>query len=533
AGSAIIDVIAVADAPLLSLSIEEVAISPVSELVTINTDNVLDEGNGYSITGRIVNSDGSLSDASADNISIRQDGFGVSGVSDGPNEQIGYVENLNQSEELIISLDKSISSMDLTITHLFQNDDNTSQDEIGYYTLYENGVVVGNGTFTGIAGGGEMPLSINPGGGVTFDQVIFTADKDVTNGVEGNSDYFIKTISYDQNNLVQNTQLFAVTIATALTDTDGSENLSDVIIGGVPDDTFFVNGEMNPVGINNHDGTWTFSPEEIEGLCISVPKGHQEFNLTAALTSTEVSNSDAETSFANAQIGVPEENFDEGPAVPEGYDETYGHDTNDQIYGDENKNYIDGEGGNDKLYGGGNDDILVGGSGNDDLNGQCGDDELYGGAGNDALFGGSGNDTIYGGSGLDTIHGGSGNDLLFGGSGKDTIHGEDGNDVIIGGTGNDNLHGGDGNDIFIFGLGDGDDKVHGGSGCSWVDTIELSGFNGLEHEVGWTLVLDNGSSIQSTDDNAGEMLLSHDADGTITFDEGGSITFENIEKISW
>ena len=78
----------------------------------------------------------------------------------------------------------------------------------------------------------------------------------------------------------------------------------------------------------------------------------------------------------------------------------------------------------------------------------------------------------------------------------------------------------------------GNDTVDGGAGDSWMDTIELSGFDGSTSEDGWTLSLDQGSVV-STDDVSGEMLLSQDSAGSITFDDGGTITFENIENISW
>jgi hypothetical protein len=65
-----------------------------------------------------------------------------------------------------------------------------------------------------------------------------------------------------------------------------------------------------------------------------------------------------------------------------------------------------------------------------------------------------------------------------------------------------------------------------------MDTIEISGFEGQTSEDGWTLQLDEGS-VLSTDEVSGEMLLSQDAAGSITFDDGGTITFENIKNINW
>ena len=64
-----------------------------------------------------------------------------------------------------------------------------------------------------------------------------------------------------------------------------------------------------------------------------------------------------------------------------------------------------------------------------------------------------------------------------------------------------------------------------------MDTIEISGFEGQTSEDGWILQLDEGS-VLSTDEVSGEMLLSQDAAGSITFDYGGTITFENIKNIN-
>ena len=79
-----VGVTGVADAPTLSVSLGTPEITiPEGEPVetTINVDNVTDGGLGFSVTGRSINPDGSLTEASADNISFNASpvGFGVSG----------------------------------------------------------------------------------------------------------------------------------------------------------------------------------------------------------------------------------------------------------------------------------------------------------------------------------------------------------------------------------------------------------------------------------------------------------------------
>ncbi|TWF54972.1 beta strand repeat-containing protein [Neorhizobium alkalisoli] len=66
-------------------------------------------------------------------------------------------------------------------------------------------------------------------------------------------------------------------------------------------------------------------------------------------------------------------------------------------------------------------------------------------------------------NGIVNITGGAGNDILVGSDGNNTISGGAGNDTIIGGLGNDTLDGGAGNDLFIYKVGDGNDRINGGT----------------------------------------------------------------------
>ena len=113
------------------------------------------------------------------------------------------------------------------------------------------------------------------------------------------------------------------------------------------------------------------------------------------------------------------------------------------------------------------------------------------------------------------------------------VIGGEGNDVLNGGAGNDALYGGDGSDHLEFMANMGNDKADGGAGGGWMDTVELNGFESSAGPGdGWTLSLDKGSTIESSEMD-GELLLSGDASGTITFDDGGSLDFDNMEKIVW
>lgn len=167
----------------------------------------------------------------------------------------------------------------------------------------------------------------------------------------------------------------------------------------------------------------------------------------------------------------------------------------DDIWGNQTNNVLDGRAGSDQMWGGEGDDIYVvdsqldlifesanqgvdiihtsysgyilfsanveglqlignaiSGYGNGAINYLYGTNlanNLYGDAGDDLLDGGGGNDYLAGGSGADWLRGGDGVDFLFGESGNDLVDGGVGNDIIDGGAGQDIFYGGIGNDRFV------------------------------------------------------------------------------------
>ena len=177
------------------------------------------------------------------------------------------------------------------------------------------------------------------------------------------------------------------------------------------------------------------------------------------------------------------------------------------------------------LIGGDTEDEIVGGGSNDILSGHDGDDIIYGDGtvpnaddddeDEDEDGDEDGDDEGDGEVNID------GNDLIFGGDGDDQIHGN---------GGNDSLFGQDGSDVFVYEMGDGSDKIYGGSGGGWTDVIQLSdGETSLgEYGVDWTLEVTDGSIISVDEDG---IKLSDDADGIITLSDGSTIEFSDIEEI--
>lgn len=78
-------------------------------------------------------------------------------------------------------------------------------------------------------------------------------------------------------------------ISSALTDTDGSESLS-IVIDGLPD------GAELSAGVDNGDGTWTLSADDLDGLTLSIPNGAPDFDLSIRATATEATGESAITS---------------------------------------------------------------------------------------------------------------------------------------------------------------------------------------------------------------------------------------------
>lgn len=215
-------------------------------------------------------------------------------------------------------------------------------------------------------------------------------------------------------------------------------------------------------------------------------------------------------------------------------DGIFGGAGNDTAFGGEGKDFVFGGTGQDSLHGGtGHDtmqgdedsDTLHGDDGNDYVRGDAGDDTVYGDGGDDSVYGGLNDDIVYGGDGNDFTYGGYGNDIVYGEIGDDTMTGSDGDDAVYGGEGNDSVLGSQGNDTLYGGVGadtlqgeNDADVIYGGSG-----DIVTGG-------EGFTTGTDN-DTLYVTDVASYWLDPGNPEHGTVTFNDGGTLTFYEIENL--
>lgn len=96
---------------------------------------------------------------------------------------------------------------------------------------------------------------------------------------------------------------YPLDITAALTDTDGSEELS-IKVGDLPA------GATLSAGTQNNDGSWTLTVGQLVGLTMTVAAGTEDFNLSVTAISTEQSNSDAASTSTSLFVDVPDVNAD-------------------------------------------------------------------------------------------------------------------------------------------------------------------------------------------------------------------------------
>lgn len=275
------------------------------------------------------------------------------------------------------------------------------------------------------------------------------------------------------------TSTFALSLAAALTDTDGSETLS-VRLAGVPSSASLSAGQRQT------DGSWLLQPADLNGLTMTVAGSSSlAFEMTA---SAQDGNSVAQSSLSMNVSLVANGNMDDRFIASTGkdtYDGGLGIDTVD--YASATKgvsvNLSNGNGsgiGTHKFI---SIENVIGSASNDTITGSSGDNVIRAGAGNDRVNGGAGNDRLIDAAGDDRYDGGAGYDVLdysastaaisvtsnrvtgqgndqysniekvVGSNFADTFNGSRSVNTFDGGAGNDWFRGFQGSDIFTGGAG--------------------------------------------------------------------------------
>lgn len=299
---------------------------------------------------------------------------------------------------------------------------------------------------------------------------------DTVTGTRGND-----SLRGDQH-VAQST--FALSIAAALNDTDGSETLA-VRIGGVPSSATL------SAGVRQSDGTWLLQSADLNGLQMTVANA-SPFTLQVTAIAQDGDSVAQSTASMNVSFAANANMADRfiATAGTDTYNGGAGTDTidysamttavsvnlaNGTASGPGRHTLISienavGTARNDTITGSSGDNVIEAGAGNDRVNGGAGNDRLIDGAGNDRYDGGSGYDIldysasanaisvtngrvtgqgddrysnvekVVGTNFADTFNGGRGVDTFDGGAGNDWFRGYQGSDIFTGGAGNDTFH---------------------------------------------------------------------------------------------
>ena len=259
------------------------------------------------------------------------------------------------------------------------------------------------------------------------------------------------------------------TVTAVLEGGEGKDSLSlrgnvvGTVRGGGGDDLIFA-GEKNDTLDGGTTGESTFSDSSWQGpgdtlsysMIYNTSGGHSGVTVDLMVTAAQ------DTGLAGVDTIANFENL-------------YGSNYNDLLFGDDRANYIGGVDGDNVIYGRGGADRITTLGGTDVIDGGTGGDRMDGGAGNDIYFVDNVNDVVIEleGGGIDLVKSsrdfllsgqlenltlldgassGEGNGLanvITGNAAANTLTGGAGDDVLDGGQGVDRLVGNQGNDTYV------------------------------------------------------------------------------------
>ena len=159
----------------------------------------------------------------------------------------------------------------------------------------------------------NLTITPAPDSNVDFDLTVAVTSIDGTDTATVTETLHVDVIGVaDDPNLTtqdvtgQENAVIPLDVTSSLNDTDGSETLS-ITIANVPA------GAVLSAGINNNDGTWTLTPDQLGGLTITPPLNSEE-DFTLQVTATTVEN-DGDTATVSGIINVDIEGIADAPVL--------------------------------------------------------------------------------------------------------------------------------------------------------------------------------------------------------------------------
>ncbi len=224
----------------------------------INASNYAETDTGYAVTGRKI-VDGALTDASVAHVSTSGSNIGVDGnTGTGPAVQLGYDPATGVSEQLIVELDSPATGATVQVDRLFPNEG--SGGEVGHWTAYRDGVLVGEGDIdTTSETGISTTVEIAPA--AAFDTLVFTAlpyGGVSQSGSSDSSDYLITGISVTPEGADNSAGDVLVGGAG-----------SDVLLGGDGNDALYGGaGDASLIGGAGDDTLYVDSIDDLDGVTV-------------------------------------------------------------------------------------------------------------------------------------------------------------------------------------------------------------------------------------------------------------------------
>lgn len=361
-----------------------------------------------------------------------------------------------------------------------------------------------------------------------------------------------------------------LTISVSLADTDGSEELTGMVVAGLAP------GARLSAGTEREDGSWLLAPSELAGLrLIPAPDWFGSMTVTVTVGSRELGNDDSAMTTASlpvtitpvaeapelaiapghpAEAAAGEAALVSSAAITEPDGEAIigavvmlgaGRHAADRIVLDGLALVPDGE---DALIGDTGIRIVGGG-----FDAETGTLRLAGAAAPEVyadlierltLVDADGGALETGPRGLSITLTDAGGDstterlsVLVGDQVIEAegglAEGGAGDDVIVAGAADETLRGGAGNDLFLIEQGGGADIVEGGEGFDTVMLGDAAGppSAGPPPAGGWTIILEDAGV--SWTEGEGTLNFSEPASGRIVFGDGAQIDFTQIERITW